>query len=530
MKFALDAPDECLKKIWRRIPSQVKFAFFGTIIIGLMTHLYMFTNKLYNYDELANMPAGYGTGAQSGRWFLSLLGDRMAVEFGNYSIPFLNGMISVLFIAISAALVVDMFKVKSNFYSAAIGGLMVSFPAVVSSFYFMYTVVFYYFAVLMSVLAAYVVVKFPKNIFLHIAAVVMLACSLGIYQAYFANAACLLLMMVIMLCVDFDSERTWKEILITAIRYLAVLALGMVLYFVLNKFFLNYWGVQLNGYQGIDTMGKMTLADLVRTVKLCYSQFINLCYGHVCYLNPTSWVKRSFFVIMVIYAVGALTKIFGEKNCVVKKVFLGLGFCLIPLGSFLVYVMVPNGWVYALMAYAVVFVPVFALVWVDHYHVAFDKNDVLRKLMQWAAMLVSVVMLVVYVWYGNGCYLSMEYTKYHDMAYYETMVTQIKSVEGYSDELPVALIGDTITDSTNNMGSMMGLTFGMDGKLESNVNVYSRTFIITKLLGFAPQFAGYEQIVELMENEEVKEMPCYPDDGSIKIVDDVVVVKMVEIP
>lgn len=530
MKVTIDSPDVCLKKIWARIPMPVKFAFFGTIVIGLMTHLYQFTNKLYNYDELANMPAGYGTGAQSGRWFLTLLGDRMAVEFGNYSIPLLNGMISVLLLAVSAALVVDMFQVKSNFFAAAIGGFMVAFPAVVSSFYFMYTVVFYYLAVLMSVLAAYLIVKFKKNILIHIVSVILIACSLGIYQAYYANTACLLLMMVIMLCVGMDGEKNWKEIILTAVRYLGVLALGMVLYFVLNKIFLAYWGVELNGYQGINTMGQITLRQLVGAIKLCYKQFIALCYGHVCYLNPTSYVKKCFAVIMIIWAVGVLTKLFGEKGCALKKVVLVIGFAMIPLGSFLVYIMVPNGWIYTLMAYAVVFVPVFALVWADHYHVGFDKNDILRKLTQWVAALVSVVMLVVYVWYGNGCYLSMEYTKYHDMAYYETMVTQIKSVEGYRDDMPVALIGDTITDETNNMGSMMGLTFGMDGKLESNVNVYSRTFIITKLLGFAPQFAGYEQIVELMENEEVKQMPCYPDDGSIKVVDDVVVVKMVETP
>jgi len=31
-----------------------------------------------------------------------------------------------------------------------------------------------------------------------------------------------------------------------------------------------------------------------------------------------------------------------------------------------------------------------------------------------------------------------------------------------------------------------------------------------------------------MENEEVKEMPCYPDDGAIRIIDGVVVVKLTD--
>ena len=38
----------------------------------------------------------------------------------------------------------------------------------------------------------------------------------------------------------------------------------------------------------------------------------------------------------------------------------------------------------------------------------------------------------------------------------------------------------------------------------------------------------YEEIVALMENEEVQAMPSYPDDGSVKIVDGVIVVKIME--
>ena len=78
------------------------------------------------------------------------------------------------------------------------------------------------------------------------------------------------------------------------------------------------------------------------------------------------------------------------------------------------------------------------------------------------------------------------------------------------------------------MGSLVGGTFGLGGKSETNISAYSRNQIITKYLGFAPRFCSYEEIVALMENEEVQAMPSYPDDGSIKIVDGVIVVKIME--
>ena len=108
------------------------------------------------------------------------------------------------------------------------------------------------------------------------------------------------------------------------------------------------------------------------------------------------------------------------------------------------------------------------------------------------------------------------------------MITQIKSLEGYNDELPLALVGNEINDATNNMGSLVGGTFGLGGKADSNISVYSRNQIITKYLGFAPRFCDYQELKALMENEEVEEMPSYPDDGSIKIVDGVIVVKIME--
>ena len=137
MKEAFSTPDGFVRESSARIPRPVKSAFFSAVIIGLMTHLYQFTNKLYNYDELINTPNGYGTGAESGRWFLKIIGDFTGAQFGNYSLPLVNGMISVLFLAVSAALITGMFRVQSTFLAAAVGGFFISFPAVTSTFLFM---------------------------------------------------------------------------------------------------------------------------------------------------------------------------------------------------------------------------------------------------------------------------------------------------------------------------------------------------------------------------------------------------------
>ncbi|MDD6305796.1 MAG: glucosyltransferase domain-containing protein [Clostridiales bacterium] len=528
MNAAMSTPDGFVKEVWKKIPDTVKAAFFGAVVIGLMTHLYEFTNKLYNYDELMNTPNGYGTGAESGRWFLRILGDIFGAQFGNYSLPFVNGMLSVFLLAVSAALIANMFQMHSKLLAVALGGFFISFPAVTSTFLFMYTAVFYSVAVFFSVLAAWLVIRFPKNIVLNVLSIVLIACSLGIYQAYFSNTACLFVMSIIFICAFSKEEKTWKEVFFLALRYVLILAVGMVLYFILHKFLVAHWGLEVNSYQGLDSMGQTSVAEVFSAIKGAYLDFINLFRSDVMCLNPTTYVRKCYFLMMASWGIGALCLLFGEKGCKVKKVFMILGFMVFPIAVYLIYIMTPNGWVYTLMAYSVVFVSIFTLIWADQFHVSFDKKEIVRKGTQWIAALTSLVMILVYIWYGNGCYMSLEYTKYHDMSYFQTMVTQIKSLEGYNDELPLALVGNEINDATNNMGSLVGGTFGLGGKSETNISAYSRNQIITKYLGFAPRFCSYEEIVALMENEEVQAMPSYPDDGSVKIVDGVIVVKIME--
>lgn len=59
-------------------------------------------------------------------------------------------------------------------------------------------------------------VRFSGKIVLNIVSVVLIACSLGIYQAYFANTTSLLVMNMILLCAFSGEDKKWKDILFTA--------------------------------------------------------------------------------------------------------------------------------------------------------------------------------------------------------------------------------------------------------------------------------------------------------------------------
>lgn len=133
----IKTPEQCVRSVMTRLSSADKMAFASAIVIGLLAHLYAFTNKLYNYDELYSTPGSYGVGIENNRWFLELLGRLSSRTLtGSYSFPLVNGAISVILLAISAMLVVRMFEVKSTLFAGAIGGFMVAFPAITCMFFF----------------------------------------------------------------------------------------------------------------------------------------------------------------------------------------------------------------------------------------------------------------------------------------------------------------------------------------------------------------------------------------------------------
>ena len=64
----------------------------------------------------------------------------------------------------------------------------------------------------------------------------------------------------------------------------------------------------------------------------------------------------------------------------------------------------------------------------------------------------------------------------------------------------------------------------MTGRDETIVEAYSREYFIKYYCGFNAQYVSADEV----SKDKINEMPIYPKDGSIQMIDDVVVVKLAE--
>lgn len=509
-----------------------RYTLLAALISGLAAHLYQYTNKLYNYDDLFTNPGGFGTGVEYGRWFLQLMGEWMNEFLGNYSIPLFNGLFGLVLLTVCAVMMTRLFDVKDLALAAFIGILFVTIPSVVCMNFFMFTLVYYAIGIFFSFLAGYLIVRYGKNIPLQILAVLLLGCAVGTYQAYFVNTLCILVLSVVMLAAFSGTEVTAKHIFLTSVRYVVSLISGMACYFICMKLSLLHWDVALGGYQGIENMGKLNPEAIPQMLYDCYHSFFWFPRTDIFYENPTVLVKGAILLMYLVAAVLSVYALIRLRRQTGKLVLLLLSMAAFPVAVFFIYVMVPDGYIYPLMTYSVVFIYLFILVLLDKSMQTEASGLWYQRLtgqvMHWVVSLSAILIAVIYIWNANGNYLSLWYTQQHDIAYFQTMLTQIRSAEGYRDGLPFAIIGRNaeIKDSAHTTGSLIGAEFNLPGKLESNINGYSRWHILIQYLGYNPTFLFDDKTSEIAKWEEVQAMPCYPADGSIQIINDVVVLKL----
>ena len=182
-------PEKIIDKLKNNILLQWKICFISAVVVGLITHLYKITNWLPNWDSLV-----FRYDAQNmlsmGRWFLPVVSAISSF----YDLPWVTGLMAILFHALGAVAIVGIFKVKKTVTACLIGAMVVSFPTVTSVMMYNYVADAYAFSFLLSVLAVlFLTREKPK----YLISVILIALSVGIYQAYITVTIMLLLCFLI---------------------------------------------------------------------------------------------------------------------------------------------------------------------------------------------------------------------------------------------------------------------------------------------------------------------------------------------
>lgn len=529
MNFVSDI-DNTVKKIRDSLTTAQCAAFIATMIVGFVAHGFVMFNRLSYHDNSASL---YSLGAtyESGRWGLGIIYKIQLLSTKTFSLPVFNSILSLLFIGIAAMLIVDIFRVQSKILGAYIGATLAAFPVVTSIFSFMFTSWPYVLGFLLSVVAAHILCK-KVTIIRVIAAAFVLACSLGLYQAFLGVTVTIFLARLLM---DVISGRIThvKQYALDGFAYLVSLGAGLILWQLIATAFRKLTGVEAVVYKGMEA--GYDISKLPSRILLALQSFFAFDIEGI---NNLRYLRLLFLAIFIAALIQIIVLIIKRTEGIALKLAALIGTLLIPIGIKVIYLLSTSDSyiVDSLMLYADVFeilIPVFLIQELDSVAL---KNALIErgvKLITWLQIFAMFVVLVGYIYLDNAAYFKMSLYQEEAVAYFTALLADIKGTEGFTEDMQIVFVGlDGMSDGTI---AEVASNEQMDGvKLEKYYNSLEDMLRHGCSLDFIREHCGYgNELVSLdegsyMSKAEVKAMPTYPNDGSIAIVDDTLVVKFSE--
>lgn len=554
-----ESADSWIKDKIRGISRRSRVTCSAAVAAGILAHMYTLTNKLPNYDELTFGTEGVGVTITSGRWGLEILHQLSTLLVGgSYSLPWLSGLLAIVFMGLASCFVVKFLDIRQDVLCVLTGSVLVVFPAFTCAMFFMFTARYYAFAIFVLAWGLY---QFDR--LLHVAGerkrtgesgwhmqfglawVTGIGCvvaATSIFQAYFPLAAGLCVVKLIQMCLKEDAGY-YKKVFRKAWVYLGMLVAGVVLYIVSAKMAAALTGETLSGYRGMNNMGTIRAEQIPWMVKEIYKSVILLFTADFYQVNPTVLLRLVLAACCIATAVLATVTMLPkcrEKGGPLLTGELVVFTLVLPFCMNGIIVMQPDSWFYTLMEYSVVIVlicPLAVLSVVLEQQgasggAADGKRRPFYRIAQASDCVITFGLLIcvaIYIWFDNGNYVSMDFAYRSAESYFTSMLTQVRMTEGYTDEMPVYVLGwdSEIADSSFAANKELEV-FNIAGKNDSLVRAWNWYAVLETYLNYRQFDWDEEKIDQLWNSPEAASMPCYPDQGSIARLGDGIVIKISE--
>lgn len=505
---------------------QTKRAMLYTLAFLLIVHGFRFVSLGFSHDALAfAAPTDFEWKVSLGRYVQPLYWKLR----GYVAAPYLVGLMTWLFLGMSVVLVLRMMRVTGNLATLLAAGVMTSSQAIISANTgFIHETDTFMLALLLAVGAAYLCLN-TRYVWLAVSPL-LLAASAGLYQSFIQ--AYIALVMIVALLDLLRGERTGTVVLRCAKCALA-LGVGMALYLAGYRLALAVTGIEAssshNGLMHMAEYGEATFAQMLWQT----------------YLQPFGYLRdfqsRNAAVVklaqgcVLLLALGATAAVMIKKRLRPLETAAALVILLLlPLGINCIF-MIYRGGYHDLMLYSYCLVNVYAvavteqalsLLWPDGPGAA--KLSIRRG----AAMALPLLLMLIFfdkTVFANQLYLKKELEIDSTLSVMTRVLDRLEQTEGYAvGETPVAFVGSLDASQINQDKPAFAYMKRFNGSEENYAITFGDTswMYLRDVLGYP--IVQAEDAERIARQEAVAAMPCFPERGSVALVDGVAVVKLSE--
>ena len=508
-----------------------KLAALCTVVFGLAAHAYCYFNMTLSHDALFSLYRQDLVGQVQ-------LGRFMHVPYhavrGFITAPALIGALSLAFLSMAAYLTLRVTEITSKPLVVLVCGILATNATLtLTNASYLHESDQYMLALLLACAAVWC----WRNLrFGWAAGGVLLALSLGFYQAYLSVAAVLFIMLALM---DAARGTAGRELGREIGSMLGTLALGFALYLVLMFGFMAVYGVGFSsGENGLEQAGNFAGTSVVSLVAHTWLMPLHTL------VRPIGLYPQLVGVLNVALSLVALVGLFWlarrhrvpRANYAVMVVLL----LLLPFAANYVYVL-SKGYVHALMLFAFFYWYVFALQ--VQQRVLDEKGWQLERLAGPAPKLpaadarlaaagaaivcaICAVVIAFNVVYANQAYFKKELQFEATQTTVNRVIDRLEQLERYEPgETPVYFTGSLqespLLEPRAGFEHLNDTGFWSEAAVTYDVSAY-----MEEVLGYPVNLLAEPEAAALLPASALDEMGAFPSRDSVQMVNGVAVVRL----
>jgi len=532
MNFHIISLDETVTNIKNILTKKRKLALFTTIILGFIIHFELYSQLFTgNPDSLWN-----GLSHLSNLWELSLgrygLYYMDKLTYGLAS-PIISTTLSIIFTALTTIILIELLDIKNEISIILTSAFCISFPVLTNVLTYYYCSANYCLSFLFSVLSVFCIYKLEnikpwKRILM---GAILFNFSISLYQTYIGITTSLCIIIPILhILKNFQAP---KEINKKILESIIMGILGISIYYIITHLLLLYYHLNLSSYSGANEIGLQNFKNIKQIFIETYQIFYNYYFTDKITINSSfnrQYLNAIFFVIIFINYVSIII-----KNKTFKNKFL---FCeliiftlLLPFSINIIKLVAPKRNVGLLMCMPLLLPFIMNLSLIE----TVSKKTVVN-LLSWLSVIISTVIILTYIITASATYITIKLNYNNAISITNRILTQIEANPNYDINIPILFAGNIKNNDSYYNSTVSKFATGNVSNwnvfwndYEGSLSTWS-SFINLYCGGKTVNFCNKEDYLKIIKSEEFKNMNTYPNTNSIKIINNIMVVKFTNEP
>ena len=508
--------------------SQFKTILLSTVVFWLVANVFFATNTMFSHDALTiyidETKTSYfiarGRFSEPLYWWLR----------GSLNVPWLCGILSLLWITLSNCLVQSFLELRSRTSIILLCGILtvnVS-TTLLNATYLAWSDV-YSFAWLTALISLWLCKRFGWVGI--VPGAILLCFSLGLYQAYLSCV----LALIVLLCIKWVFDKVpFKEIAKRFSKMFLCVVSGLILYKIVSDICMVICGVDAySGYNGIASVGDYSGISIPQLLAQTW------IYPFTILVKPagTSYPKLVAFANVALVSISLFMLFwiaYKQKLGRASVVLLIIVIALSPFAMNAIY-FISKGMIHELMIQGIQFFFVFAIYMWDLWCAKSSRSTKNGAIIIKAMPLVLLGAIIFNnVVFANQVYLkkALEYDATASLV--TRVVDRIEQTDGYvPGETAVAFVGrfdsSPLLKSRDGFENLTGVGLWSNSAItyaDGSADGGTVYYYFKSILGYPINLLSQKDTIALAATKEVKDMPAFPQSDSIKMVGNILVVKI----